>query len=65
MDWHVASLGEKRNAYVALMGKPEVVSHLEDQGMGGRMLKCIRKKQDGLVGGVLHELDYLIEGSCR
>ena len=50
MDWHVASLGEKRNAYVALMGKPEVVSHLEYQGMGGRMLKCIRKKQDGLVG---------------
>jgi hypothetical protein len=37
MRWagHVARMGEKRNAYRILVGKPEGESHWEDHGLGG------------------------------
>jgi hypothetical protein len=39
MMWagHVVRMGEGRNVYRALMGKPEGKDHLEDQGVDGRM----------------------------
>jgi hypothetical protein len=37
MRWsgHVARMGEKRNAYMILVGKPEGKRHQEDQDVGG------------------------------
>jgi hypothetical protein len=37
MRWagHVARMGEGRNVYRVLMGKPEGKDHLEDQGVDG------------------------------
>jgi hypothetical protein len=32
---HVAGMGEKRNAYRILLGKPEEKSHWEDQDVNG------------------------------
>jgi hypothetical protein len=39
MRWagHVARMGEGRNGYRVLVGKPEGKDHLEDQGVDGRM----------------------------
>jgi hypothetical protein len=39
MRWagHVACMGEGRNMYRVLVGKPEGKSHLEDKGVDGRM----------------------------
>jgi hypothetical protein len=39
MRWagHVARMGEGRNVYRILVGKPEGKDHLKDQGVGGRM----------------------------
>jgi hypothetical protein len=39
MRWaeHVTRMGEERNVYNVLVGKPEGKSHLEDQGVDGRM----------------------------
>jgi hypothetical protein len=39
MGWagHVARMGEGRNVYRVLVGKPEAKGHLEDQGVDGRM----------------------------
>jgi hypothetical protein len=39
MRWagHVARMGEGRNVYRVLVGKPEGKNHLEDQGVDGRM----------------------------
>jgi hypothetical protein len=39
MRWagHVARMGEGRNVYRVLVGKPEGKSHLKDQGVDGRM----------------------------
>jgi hypothetical protein len=39
MRWagHVARMGERRNMYRVLVGKPKGKKHLEDQGVGGRM----------------------------
>jgi hypothetical protein len=39
MRWagHVARMGEGRNVYRVLMGKPEGKKHLRDQGVDGRM----------------------------
>jgi hypothetical protein len=39
MRWagHVARMGEGRNVYRVLVGKPEGKGHLEDQGVDGRM----------------------------
>jgi hypothetical protein len=39
MRWaeHVARMGEGRNMYRVLMGKPEGKDHLKDQGVDGRM----------------------------
>jgi hypothetical protein len=34
---HVACMGEGRNVYRVLMGKPERKDHLKDQGIDGRM----------------------------
>jgi hypothetical protein len=34
---HVARVGEGRNVYGILMGKPEGKSHLEDRGVDGRI----------------------------
>jgi hypothetical protein len=37
MRWagHVAQMGEKRNAYRILVGKPKGKNHWEDQSVGG------------------------------
>jgi hypothetical protein len=39
MSWagHVACMGEGRNVYRVLMGKPEGKDHLKDQGIDGKM----------------------------
>jgi hypothetical protein len=39
MRWvgHVARMGERRNVYRVLVGKPEGKNHLENQGVDGRM----------------------------
>jgi hypothetical protein len=39
MSWagHVARMGEGRNVYRVLMGKPEGKSHMKDQGVDGGM----------------------------
>jgi hypothetical protein len=39
MRWagHVARMGECRNVYRVLVGKPEGKDHLKDQGVDGRM----------------------------
>jgi hypothetical protein len=39
MRWagHVARIGEGRNEYRILVGKPEGKDHLKDQGVDGRM----------------------------
>jgi hypothetical protein len=34
---HVARMGEGRNVYRVLVGKPEGKNHLKDQGVDGRM----------------------------
>jgi hypothetical protein len=34
---HVARMGEERNVYKVLMGKPEERDHLEVQGVDGRI----------------------------
>jgi hypothetical protein len=41
-------MGEMRNAYKILVGKPEGKNHSEDLGVDGRMLKCTLGKY-GLV----------------
>jgi hypothetical protein len=44
MRWagHVARIGDKRNAYKILEGKPEGKNHWEDQDVGGKtVLKWI------------------------
>jgi hypothetical protein len=47
MGWvmHVARTGDRRGAYIILMGKPEERNHLEDLCVDGRIiLKRILKK---------------------
>jgi len=45
MDGDVACMGGKENAFRVLMGKSEVKRHLNDVGIGGRViLKRILKK---------------------
>jgi hypothetical protein len=52
MRWagHVAHMGEGRNAYRVLVGKPEGKHHLKDQGVDGRMGS--KWTLGRLVGGV-------------
>jgi hypothetical protein len=59
MRWagHVVRMGEKRNAYRILVGKPEGKSHWEDQDVGGwTILKWIldRIGWDGVEGSCEH-----------
>jgi hypothetical protein len=43
-------MGEKRNAYRILVGKPEGKRQWEDQDIGGwTILKYIFKREDGMV----------------
>jgi hypothetical protein len=49
---HVVRMGEERNVYKVLVGKPERKrrDHLEDLGVGGRMgSKCILGRLVGVV----------------
>jgi hypothetical protein len=51
MRWagHVARMGEKRNAYRILMGKPQTKQPLGSLGVDGRViLKWILEKSDGV-----------------
>ena len=53
MRWsgHVARMGERRDIYRVLVGKPEGKNHLGDPGVDGRIiLRWILRKQD--VGGM-------------
>ena len=44
----VACVGERRDAYRVLVGKPEGKNHLEDPGIDGRIiLRLIFRKWDG------------------
>jgi hypothetical protein len=61
MRWavHVARLGEKRNAYRLLVGKPEGRDHWEDQDVGRWIiLGCILERWDGVMwtGLVWHRI---------
>ena len=54
-EGHVARMGERRGACRALVGKPEVRNHLEDRGVGGRIiLKWIFDRLDwgGIDGSI-------------
>jgi hypothetical protein len=45
---NVARMGEKRNAHMVVVGKPERKNHLEDQCVDGRIiLQRIIKKCNG------------------
>ena len=45
MDGRIARMGKRRGVYRVLVGKPEIKDHLEDLGIGGRIiLKWIFKK---------------------
>jgi len=47
---HVARMGERRDAYRVLVGKPEERDHLEDPGVDGRIiLRRIFRKWDAGV----------------
>jgi hypothetical protein len=35
---HIAGVGEKRNAYTVLVGKPEGKNHSEDPAVDGRII---------------------------
>jgi hypothetical protein len=55
MSWveHVACMGEGRNVYRVLVGKPEGKGHLEDGGVGGSIgLEWILGRLTGAGGGV-------------
>jgi hypothetical protein len=59
MRWagHVARMGERRNVYRVLVGKPEGKDHSEDQVVDGRLgSKCILVR---LVGGVWSGFTWL------
>jgi hypothetical protein len=62
MRWagHVACMGEGRNLYRVLMGKPEGKDHLEDQGVDGRMGS--KWTIERLVGEVLSGFTWLAIG---
>jgi hypothetical protein len=52
MGWagHVARMGEKRNAYRILVGKPERKRQLENLDVDGRIiLRRILERLDGMV----------------
>jgi hypothetical protein len=36
--WHIACMGERRDAYRVLVGKPEGRDHLEEPGVDGRII---------------------------
>jgi len=64
MGWaeHVASVGEMREAYRVLVGKPQETDDLKDPGADGRtILKGIFKKWDV---GAWTELIWLRIGIC-
>jgi hypothetical protein len=42
-------MGKRRDAYRALVGKPEGRNHLEDPGVDGRILKWTCERLDGGV----------------
>jgi hypothetical protein len=44
---HVARKGGMRNAYSILVEKPKEKDHLEDLGVGGRILERILRKEGG------------------
>jgi hypothetical protein len=47
---YVARMGEKRNAYRILVGKPEGKNHWEDQDVGGWTIsKWILERDDEMV----------------
>jgi hypothetical protein len=63
MRWagHVTRMGEGRNVYRVLVGKPEGKNHLEDQGVDGRMgSKWIFRR---LVAGVWSGFTWLRIGT--
>jgi hypothetical protein len=63
MRWakHVACMGEGRNVYRVLVGRPEGKHHLEDQGVNGRMgSKWILWR---LVGGLWSGFTWLRIGT--
>jgi hypothetical protein len=63
MRWagHVARMGEGRNVYRVLVGKPEGKDHLEDQGVDGRMGS--KWTLGRLVGGVWSVFSWLRIGT--
>jgi hypothetical protein len=47
---HVTRMGEKRNPYRILFGKPEERDHCEDQNaVGWKLLKWILERLDGMM----------------
>jgi hypothetical protein len=57
----VASMGEGRNVYSVLVGKPEGKDHLKDQGVDGRMGS--KWTLGRLVGGVWSGFSWLRSGA--
>jgi hypothetical protein len=65
MRWagHVAIVGEGRNVYRVLVGKPEGKDHLKDQGVEGRMGS--EWTLGRLVGGVWNGFSGSLAGCCE
>jgi hypothetical protein len=63
MRWagHVARMGEGRNLYRVLVGKPEGKSHSEEQGVDGRMGS--KRTSGRLAGGVWSGFNWLRIGT--
>jgi hypothetical protein len=61
MGGYVARKGESRNALKILVGKPEGSDHLEDLGVGGRIISKVN--QNKAVEGV-NCINLLRIGSC-
>jgi hypothetical protein len=59
MRWsgHVAHMGEGRNVYRVLVGKPKGKKHLKDQGVDGRMVS--KWTLGRLAGGMWSGLTWL------
>jgi hypothetical protein len=51
MGGHVERMGEKRNAYKLLVGRPDGKRSVEDQDLGGwTILKWIFERSNGVEG---------------
>jgi hypothetical protein len=59
---HVARMGDRRDAYNVLMGKPRGQDHLEDLGIDGRIILKSILKMWAVGGGGMECTDVVQDG---